>query len=143
MATILDIANADRNLHLLIKAIKASGLEDRLKGAGPFTLLAPVDLAFRNMFKPDRFENLMNGSGSSNKLLSLLGYHVLTVKRMLRDFRHGQKYLTVNGQEVMIHIKEGNTFINNAKILARDMQGTNGVIHSIDLVNVPASDPVK
>jgi len=137
MATILDIANADRNLHLLIKAIKASGMDEKLNGTGPFTLLAPVDLAFRNMVHPDNFESLLSASNGFQKLREILDYHVLTVKKMLKDFRQGQKFQTTNGKDIMVTVKDGSVYINNAKILAKDMQGSNGVIHSIDTVNVP------
>ena len=138
MATILEIANADRNLHLLIKAIKASGLDEKLRSTGPFTLLAPVDLAFRNIAAPDNFDNLMNVSSGFQKLREILGYHILTVKKMLKDFRQGQKFQTANGKDVTITLKDGSVYVNNAKILAKDMQGSNGVIHSISAVNLPS-----
>jgi uncharacterized surface protein with fasciclin (FAS1) repeats len=38
----------------------------------------------------------------------------------------------------MITMKDGTVHINGAKILDRDMHGTNGVVHSIDPVNLPA-----
>ena len=137
MATILEIANADRNLHLLIKAIKASGLDEKLRSTGPFTLLAPVDLAFRNIAAPDNFDNLMNVSSGFQKLREILGYHILTVKKMLKDFRQGQKFQTANGKDVTITLKDGSVYVNNAKILAKNMQCSNGVIHSISAVNLP------
>ena len=49
MPTILQIANEDRNLSALIKGLKAAKLEDTLNGIGPFTILAPVNLAFGNL----------------------------------------------------------------------------------------------
>ena len=51
MSTILQIANADRNLSSLAKGLKAAQLEDKLKEIGPFTILAPVNLAF-SKFSP-------------------------------------------------------------------------------------------
>jgi len=137
MSTILQIANADRNLHLLIKGLKASSLDEKLSGSGPFTLLAPINLAFRNLPDADSFENLVEKAGNKNRLSDILSYHVLMVKKLVKDFRDGQKFQTVNGKEVTVTIKEGQTYINGAKILARDMQGSNGVIHSINAVNLP------
>ena len=57
---------------------------------------------------------------------------------MLKDFRNGQTLVTVNGKEVSVTVTDGEVRINGAKILARDRQGSNGVIHSIDAVNIPA-----
>lgn len=136
MATILQIANADRNLSTLIKGLKAAALEDSLNGVGPFTILAPINLAFGNM-NAASFEDLVKQSGNNSKLADILTYHILKGKKLLRDFRDGQKIATINGKELSITVKDGEVRINGAKILARDRQGSNGVIHSIDAVNIP------
>ena len=141
MSTILQIANADRNLSILIKALKASDLEEKLSGHGPFTLLAPVNLAFGKLSYPDTFENLVRQANNKSRLSDILGFHVLTGKKMIKDFRDGQKLQTANGQEVTVAVKDGQVRINGAMILARDRQGSNGVIHSVDAVNLPAPLP--
>jgi len=56
----------------------------------------------------------------------------------MKDLRDGQKLPTVNGKEVSVTVKDGEVRINGAKILARDRQGSNGVVHSIDGVNIPS-----
>lgn len=135
MSTILQLTNADRNLSTLIKGFKASNLEDTLNGTGPFTILAPVNLAFGNLTPPDTFENLLKQA--NNKLSEILTYHVLTGKKLLKDFKNGEKLKTVNGKELAVTVKDGEVRINGAKILSRDRQGSNGVVHSIDTVNLP------
>jgi len=137
MATIIDIINADRNLFMLIKGIKKSSLNNKLRGPGPFTLLAPVNLAFRNLNYPDNFETLLSESGSNERISDIIGSHVLMVKKLSKDFRNGQNFKTVSGNDVSVTVKDGDVYINGAKILARDMQGSNGVIHSIDAVIFP------
>ena len=137
MATIIDIVNADRNLYMLIKGIKKSSLNDKLSGPGPFTLLAPINLAFRNLNYPDNFETLLNGSGSNQRISDILSFHVLTVKKLIKDFRNRQNFRTASGKDVLVTVKDGDVYICGAKILARDMQGSNGVIHSIDAVIFP------
>jgi uncharacterized surface protein with fasciclin (FAS1) repeats len=136
MATILQIANADRNLSTLIKGLRATALEDTLNGVGPFTILAPINLAFGNMI-PASFDDLLKQTGNNDKLSNILTYHIVKGKKLLKDFRDGQKLMTVNGKEVNITVKDGEVRINGARILARDRQGSNGVIHSIDTVNLP------
>jgi uncharacterized surface protein with fasciclin (FAS1) repeats len=138
MSTILQIANADRNLSTLIKGFKAANLEETLSGIGPFTILAPVNLAFNNLNAPDTFDDLVNQSNKNTKLSEILSYHILTGKKLLRDFRNGQKLKTVNGKEIGVTVVDGEVHINGAKILARDKQGSNGVIHYINAVNLPS-----
>jgi len=137
MATIIDIVNADRNLFMLIKGIKKSSLNSKLRGPGPFTLLAPINLAFRNLTYPDNFETLLGDSGSNERISDILSSHILMVKKLAKDFRNGQNIKTASGKDVLVTVKDGDVFINGAKILARDMQGSNGVIHSIDAVIFP------
>lgn len=136
MSTILQIANADKNLNTLMKGFKAADMEDTLSKNGAFTIFAPVNLAF-NKLDPNPFEDLLK-AGNKVKLSAVLNYHLLSSKKLLKDFRNGQKLVTVNGQEVLVTIKDGEVHINGAKILARDKQASNGVIHSIDAVNIPA-----
>ncbi len=136
-STILQIANADRNLSTLIKGFKATNLEETLNGIGPFTILAPVNLAFNNLNVPDTFEDLVKQSNKNTKLSEILSYHILTGKKLLKDFRNGQKLKTVNGKDVDVTVLDGEVHINGAKILARDKQGSNGVVHSINAVNLP------
>jgi uncharacterized surface protein with fasciclin (FAS1) repeats len=138
MSTILQIANADRNLSTMSKGLKAANLEETLNGIGPFTILAPVNLAFGKL-SPDTFDELVKQSDNNTRLSDILTYHVLTGKKLLKDFRNGQKLQTVNGKEVDVTVKDGEVHINGAKILAKDRQGSNGVVHSVDTVNMPSS----
>jgi uncharacterized surface protein with fasciclin (FAS1) repeats len=136
MSTILQIANADRNLSTLMKTLKASDLEETLNGRGPFTILAPINLAFGNLV-PAAFEELLK-PGNNEKLSDMLSYNILAEKRLLKDFINGQKLKTINGKEVNVTVKDGEVRINGARILARDRQGSNGVVHSVDAVSIPS-----
>lgn len=138
MPTILQIANADRNLSSLIKGLKAANLEETLNGIGPFTILAPVNLAFGNLNPPETFDNLVDQTKKNSRLSDILTFHVITGKKLVKDLRDGQKLPTVNGKEVAVTVKDGEVRINGAKILARDRQGSNGVVHSIDTVYLPS-----
>jgi len=138
MPTILEIANADRNLSSLIKGLKATNLEETLNGIGPFTILAPVNLAFGNLNAPESFDNLVDQSKKNSRLSDILTFHVITGKKLVKDLRDGQKLPTVNGKEVAVTVKDGEVRINGAKILAKDRQGSNGVVHSIDAVYLPS-----
>jgi uncharacterized surface protein with fasciclin (FAS1) repeats len=135
MSTILQIANADRNLSTLMKTIKVSDLEETLSGNGPYTILAPVNLAFGKL-KPAVFEELMK-PGNNEKLSDMLSWNILAEKRLMKDFINGQKLKTINGKEVSVTVIDGEVRINGARILAKDRQGSNGVVHSVDAVSIP------
>jgi uncharacterized surface protein with fasciclin (FAS1) repeats len=138
MSTILQLTFADKNLSVLTEGIKAAHLEETLNGIGPFTILAPINLAFGKLNAPDTYDSMVKQSSTNNKLSELLTFHVLTGKKMLRDFRDGQKLQTVNGKELLVSVRDGEVRINGARILSKDRQGSNGVVHSIDAVNLPA-----
>ena len=136
MSTILQIANADRNLSTLIKGLKAADLEEILNGIGPFTIFAPVNFAFSKLAPADSFEDMIR-DGNKTRMSDIITYHVIAGKKMLRDFSNGQKLKTINGKDVAISVKDGEVHINGAKILAKDRQGSNGIVHSVDTVNIP------
>lgn len=133
MSTILQIADADKNLSSLMKGLKAANLEETLNGMGPFTILGPINLALGKL-TPDNFEDLVKQKNVNNKLSDMLGNYVLTGKKLMKDFRNGQKLQTVSGKDVEVSVIDGEVRINGAKILAKDRQGSNGVVHCIDSV---------
>lgn len=139
MATLLQILNADRNLSLMARTIKASGLEDKLNGPGPFTLLAPVNLAFGKLNATGSYDQAMKPERLIADLDALINLHILTTKKMHRDFRNGEKLRTLGGQDITVVVRDGQVSVNGALILARNMQGSNGVVHQVDKINIPGS----
>ena len=130
MASIIQITNADRNLSLFSKGIKLAGLESKLNEIGPFTILGPVNLALNRLMSVT-YEQLLEPA-NKNKLIDFLSGYILSGKKMLADFRNDQRLPTLQGKMVTTTIKNGDIHINGAKILARDRQGANGVIHLLD-----------
>lgn len=132
MATILQIMNADPNLSLFTTGVKAIELEEKLNEVGPFTMLAPVNLALNNLISL-RYEQLLEPANHA-KLLHLLSGYIIKGKKMLHDFRNDQVLQSLNGEQVTVTIKNGETLVNGAKILAHNRQGSNGVIHLLDKI---------
>jgi uncharacterized surface protein with fasciclin (FAS1) repeats len=130
MATILQISNADRNLSLFCKGLKISGLEDKLSEAGPYTILGPVNLALNKLMSLS-YEQLLEPINKS-KLLSFLSGYILVGKKLLSDFRNNQQLPTLEGKQITTTILNGDTLINGSRILARDRQAANGVVHLLD-----------
>ncbi|MFI5129290.1 MAG: fasciclin domain-containing protein [Chitinophagales bacterium] len=133
MSTILQITGADPNLSSMTRGIKGANLEDTLNELGPFTILAPVNLAFSKL-SPAAFEELLKKQ-DFGKLSDMMGNHIIKGKKMMKDFRDGQKLTTLSGKEVNVTVSNDEVRINGSKILSKDRQGSNGVIHSVDMVN--------
>ena len=132
MSNITQVVNAEKNMTTLRKGVKASGLNEILSSTGPFTLFAPSDLAFEKMDKTV-LENLLKPENKT-KLTDLLNYHVVPGKISYKDLKDGERLKTVNGEELLVHVKDGAVSIEGAVIQNRDVKTSNGVIHSLDTV---------
>jgi uncharacterized surface protein with fasciclin (FAS1) repeats len=132
---IVDTAVAAGTFNTLAAALTAAGLVETLKGPGPFTVFAPTDDAFAAL-PAGTVEDLLKPE-NKDKLTAILTYHVVPGKVMSTDLTNGMKAATVNGAEVTI-MTEGGVMVNDAKVTTADIEATNGVIHVIDKVILPA-----
>jgi uncharacterized surface protein with fasciclin (FAS1) repeats len=130
LPNIVDTAQKAGNFKTLITALQAAGMADTLRGNGPFTVFAPTDEAFAKIPK-DALEALLK---DKDGLIKALGFHVMTGKVMAKDIKPG-KFKTVQGNEATIST-EGGVTIEGAKVVAADVEASNGVIHAIDTVLV-------
>jgi uncharacterized surface protein with fasciclin (FAS1) repeats len=130
---IVDTAIAAGNFKTLVTALQAAGLEDTLKGDGPFTVFAPTDEAFAKIPK-DQLNALM---ANKTLLIAFLTYHVVPDKVMSTDLKNGMTIKTVPGENVIISLDNGGVMVNDAKVVQADIVSMNGVIHAIDTVLIP------
>lgn len=128
---IVDTAVAAGNFSTLVTAVKAAGLVETLKGAGPFTVFAPTDEAFAKVPKAT-LEGLLADKAALTKVLT---YHVVAGKVMAADVKAGH-VKTVQGTDLAM-ATEGGVTVNGAKVVAADVAASNGVIHAIDTVLMP------
>ena len=128
---IVDTAVAAGNFSTLVTAVKAAGLVETLKGAGPFTVFAPTDAAFAKVPKAT-LEGLLADKAALTKVLT---YHVVAGKVMAADVKAGP-VKTVQGGNVTM-ATDGGVTVNGAKVVAADVAASNGVIHAIDTVLMP------
>jgi uncharacterized surface protein with fasciclin (FAS1) repeats len=130
---IVDVAVSAGSFNTLVAAVQAAGLEDTLRGEGPFTVFAPTDDAFAKL--PDgTVEALL---ADPEKLASILTYHVVAGRVMAADVVGIESAKTVNGQSLKVMVKDGEVWIDNAKVIKTDIEASNGVIHVIDTVVLP------
>jgi uncharacterized surface protein with fasciclin (FAS1) repeats len=135
MKDIVDTAVGAGKFNTLVAAVKAAGLVETLKGAGPFTVFAPTDDAFAKLPK-GTVEDLLKPENKA-KLVSILTYHVLPGKVMAADIA-GKKMSvkTVQGSEVAVDAMSG-VKVDAATVVIADVAASNGVIHAIDAVIMP------
>jgi len=135
---IVAVASGAGNFNTLVAAVKAAGLVETLQGTGPFTVFAPTDAAFAKL-PAGTVEALL---ADKEKLAAILTYHVVPGKVMAADIVNagGAKPATVNGATVNVTVREGQVYVNDAKVATADVQASNGVIHVIDAVIMPPAD---
>ena len=132
MKNIIETATSNPEFSILADAIKAAGLVETLSGVGPFTVFAPNNAAFAKI--PEA--TLKSLLADKAKLASVLTYHVVSGKISPKDFVTMTETKTVEGSKITIDTKKV-VMINNAILLAGDIECSNGVIHVIDTVLMP------
>jgi uncharacterized surface protein with fasciclin (FAS1) repeats len=132
---IVDTAIEAGSFGTLVAAVQAAGLVDTLKGEGPFTVFAPTDDAFAAL-PAGTVEDLLKPE-NKDKLTAILTYHVVPGKVMSTDLSNGMKAATVQGGEVTI-MTDGGVKVDDANVVSADIEASNGVIHVIDAVIMPA-----
>jgi uncharacterized surface protein with fasciclin (FAS1) repeats len=132
---IVDTAVATGQFKTLAAALKAAGLVDTLKGAGPFTVFAPTDEAFAKLPK-GTVEDLLKPENKA-KLTAVLTYHVVPGKVMAADVVKVKEAKTVQGGSLKVNASGGKVMVDNANVVKTDIAASNGVIHVIDSVVLP------
>ncbi len=132
---IVETAVSAGKFNTLVAAVKAAGLVETLKGEGPFTVFAPTDKAFSKLPK-GTLEKLLNEPGRKT-LKNILLYHVVPGKVMASDVVKVDSAKTALGQKVNVQVKGNTVMIDGARVIATDIQTSNGVIHVIDSVILP------
>lgn len=118
----------------LVAAVQAAGLVETLSGEGPFTVFAPTDEAFAAL--PEGTVESLLLPENRDQLVSILTYHVVPGAVMSTDLTDDMMAATVEGSDIMIDLDSG-VMVNDATVIAADIEASNGVIHVIDAVIMP------
>lgn len=133
----------------LVSAVKAAGLVETLEGPGPFTVFAPTNAAFAKL-PAGTVETLVKPQ-NKQKLTQILTYHVVPGRLSAADLTAkikaggGKAMLkTVEGEELTVSLKGGAFRLADAKgdvarVTIPNVNQSNGVIHVVDTVLMPAS----
>jgi uncharacterized surface protein with fasciclin (FAS1) repeats len=134
-ADIVDTAISAGKFQTLVTAVQAAGLVETLKGDGPFTVFAPTDEAFAKL-PGGTVESLLKPE-NKDTLVAVLTYHVVPSKIMSADIAGKTTRVgTVQGNELTVDATNG-VKVDEATVVAADIETTNGVIHVIDTVVLP------
>ncbi|WP_283130977.1 fasciclin domain-containing protein [Enterovibrio norvegicus] len=131
---IVEIAAGNPDFSMLVAAVKAAGLVETLQGKGPFTVFAPTNEAFAKL-PAGTVESLLQPE-NKDQLVAILTYHVVPGKVMAKDVVGLTEATTAQGSVISIDTTNG-VKVDNANVVATDIEASNGVIHVIDSVIIP------
>ncbi len=135
-ATIVEVAQKAGTFNTLLAAAKAAGLVETLSGKGPFTILAPTDAAFAKL-PTGTVESLLQPE-NRDQLAEILKYHVISGRVSARDAITANMAKTLQGQQVIFDLRDGQLLVDGVRVIATDIDASNGVVHVIDSVLLPA-----
>ncbi len=137
--SIVDIALASPDLTTLVAALQAADLVGTLADeTSTFTVFAPTDDAFAALGEDAIAALLADPAALSDVLL----YHVIAgaaADSIDATALYGELVTMANEAGVAIDIRDGELFVNDSQVIIRDIPATNGIIHVIDAVLLPAS----
>ncbi|MEO6917244.1 MAG: fasciclin domain-containing protein [Chitinophagaceae bacterium] len=146
---IVGVAAGSPDHTTLVAAVKAADLVSTLQGKGPFTVFAPTNEAFAKL--PAGTVDALLKPENKAKLAGILTYHVvagnLDAAKVMAAIKKGNgkaKLTTVEGGMITASIENGKVVLTDAKggkstVTATDLKASNGVIHVIDTVLMPAA----
>ena len=132
---VIDKLNETGKFTKLNETLQKSGLDENLKGKGPFTVFAPLDDAFAAISAKTYYGLLREDN--KDKLVNILGRHVFSKKIISSDIDGETKLKAINGEEITIKKVNGIVYVNEAEVVTADIEVTNGVVHFINRVLQP------
>ena len=130
--TIAEITEIVDVYSVLNGALESTGLLETFEGAGPFTVFAPTDAAF-NKLPEGTLESL-----TTEQLSQILRYHVVDGAIASDQLDATQDVTTLLGQNILVEAGSNVVINNNSTVVNADFAASNGIIHRIDEVLLPA-----
>jgi transforming growth factor-beta-induced protein len=135
--TAVAVNAANGEFDYLIQAVVRAGLADTLNGNRQFTVFAPTDAAFQALFDALGVDGIADIPVDT--LRAVLLYHVAPGERFSGDVVSSDRIRTVSKGFLFPSVHGGGAYVNDARIVAADIDVSNGVIHVIDAVLLPAA----
>lgn len=130
--SVADTIAANPSLSTLRSLIVKAGLTPALNGAGPYTMFAPTNDAFRAV--PDKTMKALTDNPAMLK--EVLAYHVLPAKVMAADVKKGSAK-TISGASVALAKTGDFVTVEESIVQTANIVASNGVVHIVDRVMIP------
>lgn len=134
--TIAEVAMSTGMHNTLVTALKAAGLADMLMQSGNYTVFAPTDEAFAKL--PAGTVDMLLRPENRDKLRAVLQNHVVAGRVDAAHVMKMSSARTVSGQTLKITNVSGGVMVGNATVIKADVPASNGIVHVIDTVLLPA-----
>jgi transforming growth factor-beta-induced protein len=134
---IVETALAADDFNTLAAALGAADLAEALQGKGPFTVFAPTDAAFAKLPK-DTIKSLLDPKNKA-ALTNILTYHVVSGNVLAKDVVKIRNAEALNGQRIPVRVNDSGVSVAGAIVTTTDIECSNGTIHVIDTVMMPAT----
>jgi len=131
--TILEMAKQSGKFNILLEAIEVAGLTEEFEKAGPFTVLAPTDDAFKRMSEQELNDLLRD----VNYLRDLILLHVFDGAEKISNMIARSELTSREGETLFVYKNDSGTFINDSRVIMADIEATNGIVHVLDTVLFP------
>lgn len=132
--TLLALASQSDSFNTLVQAVEAAGLQDQLETGGPYTIFAPTDEAFAQL--PEGALDYLLQPENQDLLREVLTYHVVPGTVTSQEIEPGT--IDALGGGLAIALMEDRIVVNNASVVEADLEASNGVIHAVNRVLLPA-----
>jgi uncharacterized surface protein with fasciclin (FAS1) repeats len=137
--TIVATAQANLDFSVLVDAVVAAGLVDALNAPGPLTVFAPTNAAFADLLAElgTTKDALLANTALLTKVLT---YHVVPGRVLKADVPVGAPITTLQGETFSVGptLAITDQRLRTSQIAATDILASNGVIHVLDRVILPA-----
>lgn len=132
---IVALVQRNPNLSTLMELIMAAGLLETLESPAPYTVFAPTNAAFDAL--PAGTIEALKQPSNQLELTRILQSHILPNRITTPEMEDNMPMKTAQGQPVIVKRKGNTILVGDAKVLASDIEASNGIIHIVDRVLLP------
>ena len=133
---LVEVAKASGGFKTLLAAATAADLVGVLSGEGPLTVLAPTDEAFAKL--PSGTVETLLKPENREQLVGILKNHVIAGRVTLAKALEAREASSLQGSKIVFKFEDGRVRVGPATLTKADIAASNGVIHVIDQVLIPA-----
>ncbi len=139
---IVELAQSDTTLSLLVTLVTKAGLATTLSTTNNITVFAPTNAAFRAAGYPDAVINGLTNAQAAAGFTDVLKYHVVGAKVLSTGVPTSDTVNTLDSRNIYASKNANGVFVNGKKVIAADLNASNGVVHKINGVLLPPTKTI-